>query len=59
MYVQSSNNYIRSNAKVLWYMAKVAAAALVGVAAKCYERVNYGGIDSGSVQQCNIKFGGI
>jgi len=59
MYVRSSTNYIRSNAKVLWYAAVAAAAAIFGVAAKCYERINYGGIDSGSVQQCNIKFGGI
>ncbi len=59
MYVRSTNSYIRNGAKVIWYAANVAAAALVGVAAKCYERINYGGIDGGSIQQCNIKMGGL
>lgn len=59
MYVRSTNSYIRNGAKVIWYAANIAAAALVGVAAKCYAKVTYGTIDAQSIQHCNVKFGGV
>ncbi len=58
MYVQTTTNYVRSNAKVLWYAAKIAAAALVGVAARCYDKMSLGHRDGMAVRLCNMKLGG-
>ena len=58
MYVRSTNSYIRNGAKVLWYAANVAAAALVGVAARCYDKMSLGHRDGMAVRLCNMKLGG-
>ena len=58
MYVSRSVNYVRSNAKVIWYTAVIAAAALVGVAARCYDKLQLGHKDGMAVRLCNMKLGG-